>query len=216
MCSGRRRDRGPSCFDFFAILQSEIHFHWADRHASTLKNDMAYTPTDCFETFPFPKCSNQRLAFLLEAAGESYYKNRRQVMVSRQEGLTQTYNRFHNPKDNAEDIQKLRDRHVEIDYAVAIAYGWHDLNLGHGFHEIKQGVRFTISEEARREVLGRLLKLNHERYAEEVKQGLHDQQSKRKKSGTNRGRRRSKLSSLSTLFDQSDVEDLLEEVLDDE
>ena len=47
-------------------------------------------------------------------------------------------------------------------------------DLSHGFHETKQGVRYTISEPARREVLSRLLKLNHERYAEEVKQGLHE------------------------------------------
>jgi hypothetical protein len=61
-----------------------------------------------------------------------------------------------------------------MDCAVAAAYGWTDLNLDHGFHETKQGVRYTISETARREVLARLLKLNHERYAEEVKQGLHE------------------------------------------
>ncbi len=95
-------------------------------------------------------------------------------MLSRQEGLTKTYNRFHNPDESAADIQKLRDLHVEMDKAVAAAYGWTDLDLGHGFHETKQGIRFTISESARREVLARLLKLNHERYAEEVKQGLHD------------------------------------------
>jgi hypothetical protein len=40
--------------------------------------------------------------------------------------------------------------------------------LGHGFHETAQGVRFQISEAARREVLGRLLELTHQRYAEEV------------------------------------------------
>jgi hypothetical protein len=50
------------------------------------------------------------------------------------------------------------------------------LNLDHGFHQTKQGIRFTISEAARREVLQRLLQLNHERYAEEVAQGLHDKQ----------------------------------------
>jgi hypothetical protein len=60
-----------------------------------------------------------------------------------------------------------------MDKAVAAAYGWSDLDLGHGFHETKQGTRFTITEPARREVLARLLKLNHERYAEEVEQGLH-------------------------------------------
>ena len=61
-----------------------------------------------------------------------------------------------------------------MDNAVAAAYGWANLDLGHGFHETKQGLRFTISESARREVLARLLKLNHDRYAEEVEQGLHD------------------------------------------
>lgn len=68
-----------------------------------------------------------------------------------------------------------------MDQAVAAAYGWDDLELGHGFHETKQGVRFTISEPARREVLQSLLKLNHERYAEEVKQGLHDKKGAAKK-----------------------------------
>jgi SNF2 family DNA or RNA helicase len=62
-----------------------------------------------------------------------------------------------------------------------------DLDLGHGFHETKQGVRYTIHEAARREVLGRLLKLNHERYAEEVAQGLHDKG--KPKAGGKRGKK---------------------------
>jgi hypothetical protein len=69
--------------------------------------------------------------------------------------------------------------------AVAAAYGWTDLDLGHGFHETKQGLRFAINEAARREVLARLLKLNQERYAEEVGQGLHE---KKKGGGGKRGR----------------------------
>jgi hypothetical protein len=106
-------------------------------------------------------------------------------MLDRKEGLTKTYNRFHNPDETAADIVKLRQLHVEMDQAVAAAYGWIDLDLGHGFHETRQGVRYTISEPARREVLARLLKLNHERYAEEVKQGLHE-----KKKSKGKGRKR--------------------------
>ena len=67
---------------------------------------------------------------------------------------------------------------------MTTAYGWTDLELDHGFHDTKQGVRFTISEPARREVLQRLLKLNHARYAEEVQQGLHA-----KKRGAGTGKR---------------------------
>ena len=103
-------------------------------------------------------------------------------MLDRNEGLTKIYNRFHDSDESSDDIQKLRQLHVEMDHAVAAAYGWTDLNLDHGFHETKQGIRYTISEAARREVLARLLKLNHERYAEEVKQGLHEKKPKATKS----------------------------------
>ena len=95
-------------------------------------------------------------------------------MLSKQEGLTAILNRFHNEKEKNADIAHLHELHMEMDNAVAAAYGWSDLDLGHGFHETPQGVRFTISEPARREVLARLLQLNHERYEEEVKAGLHE------------------------------------------
>jgi len=105
-------------------------------------------------------------------------------MMARQEGLTKIYNRFHKPGERAEDIVVLRRLHVEMDHAVAETYGWTDLDLDHGFHQTKQGLRYTISEPARREVLGRMLALNHERYAEEVKLGLHAKSAK-KASGAN-------------------------------
>jgi hypothetical protein len=65
-----------------------------------------------------------------------------------------------------------------MDQAVAAAYGWDDLDFGHGFHQTKQGLRFTISEQARREVLGRLLALNHARHEEEERLGLHEKKGK--------------------------------------
>jgi hypothetical protein len=52
------------------------------------------------------------------------------------------------------------------------------LELGHGFHASKQGERYTLSETARRTVLDRLLALNHQRYAEELKAGVHEKGSK--------------------------------------
>jgi hypothetical protein len=88
-------------------------------------------------------------------------------MTARQEGLTTTYNRLHSPHEISEDISALRQLHIEMDYAVAAGYGWDDLDLGHDFFEIRQGLSYTISEAARREILDRLLALNHERYAEE-------------------------------------------------
>ena len=117
-----------------------------------------------------------------DAEGSRHLFELRAVLVNQNdEGLTKTYNRFHDPQETAEDIRLLRVLHRENDEAVAKAYGWDDLDLGHGFHETKQGLRYTISEEARREVLGRLLKLNHERYAEEVAMGLHEKGAKKGK-----------------------------------
>ncbi|HEX6288038.1 MAG TPA: type IIL restriction-modification enzyme MmeI [Herpetosiphonaceae bacterium] len=161
---------------YLALLQSSCHEAWARKYSSTLETRLNYSPTDAFENFPFPAS-----LVGLDIIGETYHEHRRQIMLSRQEGLTKTYNRFHNPTESAEDIAELRRLHLEMDQAVAGAYGWADLDLGHGFHETKQGVRFTMSEAARREVLDRLLLLNHQRYAEEVKAGLHDKGAKKGK-----------------------------------
>jgi len=157
-----------ACSDF-AILQAAPHTVWLTQYASSMRTDVRYTPSDCYETYPFPARSEG-----LTQIGGLYHEHRRQIMLDRQEGLTKTYNRFHDSSETAADIQKLRELHVEMDNAVAAAYGWTDLDLGHSFHETKQGIRYTISEPARREVLQRLLKLNHERYEEEVRQGLHE------------------------------------------
>jgi hypothetical protein len=102
-------------------------------------------------------------------------------MQARQEGLTQVYNRFHSPAEASREIQELRALHVKLDRAVADAYRWTNLDLGHDFHKTSQGVRFTVCETARRDILDRLLALNHERYAEEVAQGLHDKGKSAKK-----------------------------------
>lgn len=79
----------------------------------------------------------------------------------------------HDPAVTDEEIQRLREIHTEIDYATAEAYGWDDLDFGHGFHATRQGRRFTIAPEVQVEVLDRLLELNHERHAVEVRQGLY-------------------------------------------
>ena len=160
--------------EYFALIQSSFHYHWCWQYSSTMRTDLNYSPSDCFETFPFPQALGG-----LAAIGEQYHTLRSQIMLVRKEGLTKTYNRCHDPEEASTDIQRLRELHVEMDIAVAAAYGWSDLNLDHGFHETKQGVRCTISDAARREVLARLLTLNHERYADEVKRGLHDTKAKR-------------------------------------
>ena len=153
----------------FTIVQSTIHDVWARKESSSLGATLRYTPTKCFETFPFPKSTEG-----LSEIGERYNAHRQFTMRKNQEGPTQTYNRFHDQQENDKDIVTLRELHREMDDAVAKAYGWDDLKLEHGFHETKQGLRYTISEAARREVLDRLLLLNHQRNEEEVNTGSFD------------------------------------------
>jgi hypothetical protein len=168
----------------FGVLQSSIHRYWVEEYSSSLKGDQGYRPSDCFETFPFPWKDRPEPQTLnpepLAQIGEAYHSHRQSIMLARQEGLTKTYNRFHSPDEHSADIAELRRLHVEMDNAVATAYGWADLELGHAFHETKQGLRYTISEAARRAVLDRLLALNHQRYAEELAAGLHDAKVKGK------------------------------------
>ncbi|WP_213043444.1 Eco57I restriction-modification methylase domain-containing protein [Nitrospira defluvii] len=158
----------------FAIISSSIHAAWAHRPgATTHETRLTYLPTWAYSTFPFPPDLRG-----LETVGEAYSRYRRQLMLARREGLTRTYNRLHDPKNNSEDIARLRALHLEMDQAVAAAYGWIDLDLGHRFRDTKQGVRYTLSEPARRTVLDRLLALNHQRYEEEVRAGLHKRKGK--------------------------------------
>ena len=59
--------------------------------------------------------------------GQEYYEFRAALMVKNNEGLTKTYNRFHDPNETSTEIKKLRDLHAAMDRAVLDAYGWTDL-----------------------------------------------------------------------------------------
>lgn len=181
-------------FHEFAILQSSVHRAWVDTYASKMKSDQRYTPSDCFENFPFPKGISNEISFTLKTLGEAYHEHRRQIMLDFDFGLTKTYNLFHTPNltptvmvkvakvegsartlDLNQRLLRLRDLHRKMDEAVAEAYGWHDLALEHGFYEQENlsdndRVRYTISPAARREALRRLLQFNHEIHAREVEE----------------------------------------------
>ena len=157
----------------FSVVQSNIHAAFAWQHSSKLKNDLRYSPTDAFETFPLPVANGT-----LSNLGERFHQARIDVMQADRIGLTKLYNRFHTETERDPRIEGLRSLQREMDAAVAHAYGWDDLDLQHGFHEVpylpeNDCVRFTISESARVEVLRRLSELNRKRYEEEVAQGLH-------------------------------------------
>jgi hypothetical protein len=152
----------------FGLLSSGFHWWWSVTRTSTMRTDISYSPTDCFQTLARPRLSDAVGLF-----GGELNAHRGGVMLARQSGRTKTYNRYHDPDDHSDDITRLREIHVALDHAVSDAYDWSDLDLGHDFYETKFGTRFTFAPGPRQEVLDRLLELNHERYDEEVRQGLH-------------------------------------------
>ena len=112
-------------FAALAILHCRIHEIWALFFGSTMKDDPVYTPTDCFQTFPFP--TDWKISPILETIGQTYYTYRADLMIRNNEGLTDTYNRFHEPAETSPDIHHLRHLHSQMDSAVLTAYGWQDL-----------------------------------------------------------------------------------------
>jgi hypothetical protein len=145
-----------------------------------------YAPSDCFETFPFPE--NWEIDVNLEAIGKRYYEFRAELMVRNNEGLTQTYDRFHDPNEFDPDILQLRQLHDQMDRAVLAAYGWNDIQPQCKFlldyedeyedeeedeeesakRQRKKPYRYRWNEATHNEVLARLLDLNQKRYEQEI------------------------------------------------
>jgi gamma-glutamylcyclotransferase (GGCT)/AIG2-like uncharacterized protein YtfP len=175
-------------WDLFAIVQSTLHEVWARKYSGSLETRLRYSPSDCFETFPFPEGLWQTVNTLLSEIGERYHEYRRTLMLQLWLGLTDVYNLFHardltpalvakvskKPENEAgigyQGILELRKLHRELDEAVRDAYGWSDLDLDHNFFEVEtlpenDRVRYTVSPTARKEILRRLLSLNLQRAA---------------------------------------------------
>ena len=182
-----------------------------------MEDRLRYTPSDCFETYPFPdripeterrpgsgppegtdgiglatsgdgsaRATGRPDAWTtnpdLEAAGQAYYEYRAALMVQNGEGMTKTYNRFHDPYEDDPEIGRLRELHDAMDRAVLDAYGWSDISTDCEFlldYEIdettwgrkKKPYRCRWPDPIRDEVLARLLALNADRAAEEARAG---------------------------------------------
>ena len=179
-------------WDLFTVVQSTLHEVWARKYSGSLETRLRYSPSECFDTFAFPAGLWHTADTGLAELGERYHAHRKEWMLSLWLGLTKIYNLFHardlspemvaqvSKKDadtagaGFEALLELRRLHVQLDLAVRDAYGWQDLDLKHGFHEVEtltenDRVRYTIGPSARQEVLKRLLTENHARAEAEAR-----------------------------------------------
>ncbi len=133
---------------FFGVLQSRPHNVWASAIGTQLESRPRYTPTTCFETFPFPEPTDAHREAITTAAAE---------LNQLRENWRNPIDMFGNPALNADQLRRrtltnlyneyptwLAHAHATLDAAVSDAYGW-PADLADG------------------EVLERLLALNLER-----------------------------------------------------
>ena len=107
---------------FFGVLHSRFHEVWALAMGTQLESRPRYTPTTCFETFPFPQPNNAQRAAI--AAAAALLNERREGWLNppdateaelKKRTLTQLYN---------DPPTWLVNAHATLDAAVADAYGW--------------------------------------------------------------------------------------------
>lgn len=179
----------------YTMVQSTVHEVWARKYCGALETRLRYSPTDCFLTFPFPRDPAQEpvLAAIGETYHEHRRALMRDLWLGLTDLYNLFHDPALTPELVTESLgdratitgnegftrlQRLRDLHRELDQTVLTAYGWHTasdfgppLALGHNFHAVEflpenDRIRLTLHPEARREVLARLLKLNHQRAAQ--------------------------------------------------
>lgn len=100
------------------VLTSSSHQAWARAEGSTLRVDLRYTPTSCFETFPWPDpdASGRAEIGRLSAA---LIDRRQGICAERQIGLTDLYNVV-----DEGGFTEVAEAHRALDRSVTAAYGW--------------------------------------------------------------------------------------------
>ena len=106
----------------FGLLHSRPHELWALAQGTKLETRPRYTPTTCFETFPFPRPSDEQREAIASAARE---------LVRLRDGW------LNPPGFDAAALEKrtltnlyndrpawLANAHAALDAAVFAAYGW--------------------------------------------------------------------------------------------
>ena len=100
------------------VLTSSTHGAWAHSESSTLRVDLRYTPTSCFETFPWPQAVGARKDEIGSVVRQ-LIERRQAICVEQGIGLTDLYNRV---EEGA--WSEVAELHRRLDGAVARAYGW--------------------------------------------------------------------------------------------
>jgi hypothetical protein len=154
----------------FAILQSRIHEPWTRLLSSSLAGTLRYSPSDCFETFPFPRSDPREAILSVDCAAKHLHNSRAKYMTEQNIGLTATYNRLKDLACIDAQVLESRSLHEQMDRAVLDAYGWTDIEVP-PYCPMNDEDRQKVSK-FENEVIDRLFALNAKRAEEERIAGL--------------------------------------------
>jgi len=109
---------------FFGVLHSRVHEVWALLMGTQLESRPRYTPTTCFDTFPFPRPSPEQQAAVAQAAKEldrlrQGWLNPPADSIAPSELKKRTLTNLYNQRPTW-----LINAHRALDEAVFAAYGW--------------------------------------------------------------------------------------------
>ena len=107
--------------DFYVlgVLTSNVHRTWVKAQSSTLEDRTRYTPSTCFETFPFPQTPTQKQIDAIRKTAVDLHEYRSVQMEKKQWGITKLYNEYFN-----EPASQLAKLHKMLDDLVLKAYGF--------------------------------------------------------------------------------------------
>ena len=166
----------------FAVLQSRVHEPWARLLSSSMKTDLRYAASDCFDTFPFPHPDPREVLPEVEEAGREFYEERARFMVATEQGLTKTYNALKDPGNSDPAVIRLRRLTEAMDRAVLRAYGWTDLADNLPPYCPLTPTQQTALQTFQDEVIDRLYQLNAHRAALEAQSQPPNPKPKKPKS----------------------------------
>ena len=95
----------------FGIIESKLHMVWVKAVSGKLKNDIRYSSTLCYNTFPFPKISAEKKQEI-ESAAEN-------VLITRENYPEKTLAELYDPDKMPQD---LREAHAKLDDIVESCY----------------------------------------------------------------------------------------------
>jgi hypothetical protein len=102
----------------YGIIQSCVHWAWANSRGGTLKGDFSYTSDTVFSSFAWPQKPTLAHVRQIAAAAVTLRALRRKIMADHKWSLRDLYRTLDSPGQSS-----LRTAHETLDAAVRAAYG---------------------------------------------------------------------------------------------